>query len=133
MYKEFLKKFNLSIGEEFEYDYSHYKVSEDGIYLKTTIPSYFWNNNGPLFEYKYELATDLITNMLIGKIKTVKKWKPRTHEIYYTPLVSILNFFNCNNTECDDNSYVKIEWGQNKQLDNYLFDNDLVFKAEKLR
>lgn len=74
MYKELLEKFDLIIGEVFTYKGSEYLVGNDGIFKKI-----------PTLTDEYELDKELMVDMIIGKIKRVKQWKPKYEERYCVP------------------------------------------------
>ena len=82
MYDALLKRFGLIIGEIFIYNNTTYLVMESGIYKKIN-------------EFKYEIDTKLMADMITGEIVRVKKWEPSLNEKYYIYSTDCCNVISC--------------------------------------
>lgn len=89
-YEQLLEDFDLEIGEIFAYNNANYIVEKDSIYKK--VPRLLPNTGGYIY-YDYDLAKELMLNMLLGKIKRVKKWIPKLGEVYYIPELNSDSFY----------------------------------------
>ena len=104
MYKELLKKFDLSIGELFLYRNNAYMVLDDGIYKKVS-------------ENEWDIDAQLMVDMLVGNITKIKSWHP----------VSGIDYYIFNTAY---NKVEKLGW-LNSKLDNWRLENGLICKTEE--